>query len=141
MALRISTGLRNTLLDSGIQSVFNSGILDIYSGSQPAAANDVPSGTLLASITLPADAFAAAGSGAVAKSGTWSDSSANNTGTAGWFRLKTSADTGASSTTEARMDGSITATGGGGNMELDSTSITSGQAVTVSTFTITQPAS
>lgn len=141
MALTLNATARNTLLDSGFQSVFNSGTLAIYSGSKPATANLAPTGTLLASITLPADAFAAAASGAIAKSGTWEDASADATGTAGYFRLKASGDDNTLDGAFARIDGTITATSGGGDLELDNTSISSGQSVTINTFTITAPAS
>lgn len=141
MALRLSTGLRNACLDNGINGRFNSGVLEIRSGSQPAAANDAPSGTLLASISLPADCFAAASAGAIAKNGTWQDASADATGTAGWFRFRTTSDGGGSSTTDERLDGSCTGSGGGGDMEFDSTSIVAAGTVTINTYTITQPAS
>lgn len=145
MTLRISTGFRNTSLDSqfntGVGKNFDSGVLEYRTGAQPASADDAPTGTLLVSMTLPADAFAAAAAGAVAKAGTWQDASADATGTAGWFRLRETGDGGGSSTTDRRMDGSITATGGGGDLTLDNTSITATQQVTQNTFTVTQPAS
>lgn len=145
MAFGFSTALANSILDevgnsgSG-QSFFDSAILEIRSGSKPATADTAPSGTLLASMTLPADAMAAAASLAMAKSGTWSDSSADAAGTAGHFRIKRSGDLGTSNTTDKRMDGTITATGGGGDMTLDNTSIASAQPVTVNTFQLTLPA-
>jgi hypothetical protein len=129
MTTRLNDNLANDLLD-GIDSVFNSGTLEIRSGSQPASANDAATGTLLASIAVPADSFAAASGRSKAKAGTWEDTSADNTGTAGWFRLKNGADT-------RRLDGAVTATGGGGQMEVDSTSFTAGQQFTVTAFTLT----
>lgn len=139
MAERLSTALRNGQADA-IGDDFDSGFLDIYTGSQPASPDDAPTGTLLASIPLPADAYAAAAAGAVAKNGTWQDTSADATGIAGWYRFRTAADGGGSSTTLKRFDGSVTATGGGGDLTLDSTNITAGQTVTINTATITQPA-
>jgi hypothetical protein len=139
--VRISTGTRNALLDTGIDTAFDSGVLEIRSGAQPASANDAPAGTVLATITLPADAFGAVGSGAIAKAGTWEDTSADATETAAHFRLMTSTDGGGSSTTDIRIDGDVTITASGGAMELDNTSIASGQTVTINTFTITMPAS
>jgi hypothetical protein len=90
-------------------------------------------------MTLPADAMAAASSLAMAKSGTWSDSSADNTGTASWFRIKRSGDLGTTNSTDKRLDGNVTITGGGGDMELDNTSIAAAQPVTVTTFQFTLP--
>lgn len=52
MALRLSNGTRNFLLQHGsFRDALEGGELQIYSGSQPANANNAPSGTLLAVIT------------------------------------------------------------------------------------------
>lgn len=60
MAVRISTGLRNLILDSGLATAFDTdGRIDIYTGSQPAAANDDVSGTLLATLSLASDSVTA----------------------------------------------------------------------------------
>ena len=37
------------------------------------------------------------------------------------------------------MQGTITATGGGGDMTVDNTSVTAGQTVNITAFTITAP--
>jgi hypothetical protein len=141
MALTLSNPLRMAALDSGIATQFDTtGVLEIRSGTRPGAAGTAPAGTLLASITLPADAFAAAASpGTITKNGTWQDTSADATGTASWFRMKLSADAGTTNTTDKRMDGDITLTGGGGDMTIDNTSIAAAQSVTVNTFVLTQP--
>lgn len=140
MALRLSTAARNSQV-SNIRTLFGGGVLEGRTGSQPASADDAPTGTLLFAITLPSPAWNAAASGQITKTGTWQDSSADATGTAGWFRLRQAADAGTSNITDERLDGNITASGGGGNMELDNTSIVAGQQVTINTFTVTQPAS
>lgn len=132
MAERISTTARNRQADS-MGDDLNSGTLKIYTGAQPASGDDAPSGTLLVTINLPADAMAAAASGVAAKSGTWSGVAVAD-GDAGWFRLANSGAT-------RNYDGAITATGGGGDIELDDVSILTGQTVVISAFTITQPAS
>lgn len=142
--VQLSTAARNSILDgtAGLGTMFDSGILEIRNGTQPTEADDTATGTLLASITLPADSFAAAASGAIAKAGTWQDTSANADGTATWFRIKQSADAGTDNTTDERLDGDIsTVAAGTGDLQLDNTSILTGQQVTISTFTITQPAS
>lgn len=131
MAERLNDAARNRQADS-IGDDFNNATLKIYTGSQPAAGG-AATGTLLVTITLPADAMGAAAAGVASKSGTWSDT-AGNTGTAGWFRIESSAGT-------RWYDGAVTATGGGGELELTSTSITSAQVVTVTAFTVTQPSS
>lgn len=123
MAITTNTTFKNTILD-GFDTAFNSGTLEIRTGSAPGAGN-AATGTVLATITLPADAFAAASGGTKAKNGTWNDTSADATGTAAHFRMVGGSNI---------VEGTVTATGGGGNMELDSTSITSGQTVTITAF-------
>lgn len=131
MAERLNDAARNRQADS-IGDDFNNATLKIYTGTQPAAGAGA-TGTLLVTITLPADAMGAAASGVASKSGTWSGV-AGDTGTAGWFRIE-------SSSGSRFYDGAVTGTGGGGEIELTSTSITSGQTVTVTSFSVTQPAS
>ena len=78
--------------------------------------------------------------GVMTSSQTWSTTAAAATGTATWFRdVYDAADTGTASTAFLRKQGSVTTTGGGGDMELGSTLITSGTPVQVTgaTFTVT----
>ncbi len=131
MALQFSDTVRNGMLDNIESTISTAPTLEIRSGSAPATCATADSGTLLASMTLPSDWMAAAYSGSKAKSGTWEDTSANATGTAGHFRIKQSST--------CHMQGTVTATGGGGDLTLDNTSIASGQAVSITTFTLTAP--
>jgi len=131
MALQLSTTVRNARLDTIESTIGTAPLLRIYSGSMPADCATAASGTLLAEMTLPSDWLANAGSGQKAKSGTWQDSSANATGTAGYFRIYDSGGT------TCHLQGTVTATGGGGDLTLDNTSIATAQSVTVSTFTLT----
>lgn len=131
MALQFSANTRNAMLDAIESNAGASPILSIRTGAVPANCGTANSGTVLASMTLPSDFMAAASGGAKAKSGTWQDTSADATGTAAHFRIHNAAGT------ECILQGTVTATSGGGDMELDNTSIASGQSVTVSTFTIT----
>jgi len=131
----ISTALRNDLASAA--DIFNSGVLEIRSGAAPGP-NAADSGTLLASITLPADAFGAVSTGVLSLAGTWEDASADGTGTAAHFRMKQSGDTGgATGSTDQRIEGTVGTSGA--DLNLDSTSITTGQAVGIDTFTITMP--
>jgi hypothetical protein len=93
MTMQFSVAVRNARLDAIEDTVGVSPVLEIRSGAQPANCAATATGTLLASITLPSDWAAAAASGAKAKSGTWSDASADATGTAGHWRLKASGGT------------------------------------------------
>lgn len=138
MSVTLSTGLRNAILATGFDPQFDSGVLEIRSGVRPASANTAPAGTALASIPLPADAFAAPSGGSSAKAGTWTDA-ADAAGTATWFRLRKTTDLGTTNTTDVRLDGSCSMTGGGGDLVLDNTNIAAGQSVTVNSFTFTMP--
>lgn len=141
MALTISDSLKNKILDGFLNNTaggtFDSGFLRIYSGSPPGA-NLATSDTVLVEITLPADSFAAASSGTAAKSGTWETDGggADATGTAGYFRIVKSGDTNVGGGTEDRIEGTVTLTSGGGDLELDNTSITATQTVTIGSFTL-----
>lgn len=131
MAIQLSTAVRNARLDAIESTIGTSAVLKIRTGAAPADCGTADSGTVLATLSLPSDWMAAASSGAKAKSGTWADASADATGTAAHFRVY------ASDGTTCGLQGTVTATGGGGDMTLDSTSITSGQSVTISSFTLT----
>jgi hypothetical protein len=130
MALQYSVTVRNAQLDAFETAIGASAVLKIRSGTVPANCATADSGTVLATLNLPSDWMAAASGGSKAKSGTWEDTAADATGTAGHFRVY------ASDGTTVHMQGTITATGGGGDMTVDNTSIASGQTVTVTGFTI-----
>lgn len=131
MALEINTALRNRQADSW-GSDLDLGFIDIYTGAQPAP-NTAPTGTLLVSCALDADAYAAAVAGVAVKNGTISGI-AGNSGTAGYAVQRNAANT--------RWGyGSVTTVGGGGNVELDTLTINTLQTVTINTSIITQPES
>lgn len=131
MALQFSTGVRNAMLDAIESTIGTGAILKIRSGAAPANVGTADSGTVLATLTLPSDWMAAASSGSKAKSGTWEDTSADNTGTAAHYRIY------ASDGTTAHAQGTVTATGGGGDMTVDNTSFASGQSFTITSFSWT----
>lgn len=131
MALQFSVTVRNAQLDAFETAIGTSAILKIRTGSVPASCATADSGTVLATMNLPSDWMAAAASGSKSLSGTWSDASADAAGTAGHFRIY------ASDGTTCHAQGTITATSLGGDMTLDNTSIASGQAVSVTGFTLT----
>lgn len=131
MAVQFSVGVRNARLDAVETTIGATAVLKIRTGAAPANVAAADSGTVLATLTLPSDWMAAAASGSKAKSGTWEDASADATGTAAHFRLY------ASDGTTAHMQGTVTATGGGGDMTVDNTSFASGQSFTVTAFTLT----
>jgi hypothetical protein len=130
MTLRLNDSYRNRILNSGYKAIEGNSKLRIYSGSQPASANNAATGTLLVEISLPATAFSAAtpGNKKLVLSGTW-QATAGTGGTAGWFRLLHTGN-------DDRMDGSVTASGGGGDLQLDTVTITAGGTVTINTFDV-----
>lgn len=132
MTVQLSITVRNAKLDAIETTIGTSAVLKIRTGAAPANCAAADSGTVLATVNLPSDWMAAATSGSKAKSGTWQDASADNPGTAAHFRLY---DSGGST---CHMQGTVTATGGGGDMEVDSTSFSAGQSFTINTFTLTE---
>lgn len=131
MAIQLSVTVRNARLDSIETAVGVSAVLKIRTGAAPADVATADSGTVLATLNLPSDYFAAAASGSKAKSGTWQDTSADAAGTAAHFRLY------ASDGTTAHLQGTVTATGGGGDLTVDNVSIAAAQNVTITGFTLT----
>lgn len=131
MALQLSVAVRNGSLDS-IETVVGTGpVLRILSGSKPADCAAAETGTVLAEITLPSDWMLAAASGVKAKDGTWSDLSANATGTAGYFRIYDS------TISTCHLQGECTDTAGAGPMKLSTTAVVATEPVTVATFALT----
>nr|WP_298659388.1 hypothetical protein [uncultured Flavobacterium sp.] len=131
MTIQFSTAVRNARLDAIETTISTSAVLKIRTGAAPANVATADSGTVLATLTLPSDWMAAASSGSKAKSGTWEDTSADASGTAAHFRVY------ASDGTTAHIQGTVTATGGGGDMTVDNTSFASAQAFTITGFTLT----
>lgn len=131
MALKLSNVAKNGALD-GIESAIGvSAVLKLRTGTPPTNISDADTGTVVATLNLPSDWMAAASGGSKAKTGTWEDASADSTNTVGHFRIY------ASDGTTQHIQGTVTATGGGGDMELDNVSVNSGQKVTITTFTLT----
>lgn len=131
MSVQLSTGVRNARLDQIESTIGTAPILEIRTGAPPANCAAADSGSVLATLTLPSDWMAAAASGAKAKSGTWQDASADGTGTAAHFRIKDSGGT------TCHLQGTVTATGGGGDLTVDNTSFAAGQSFTINTFSLT----
>ena len=129
--MKLSSVVRNAMLDAIETAVGASPIMRIRTGAAPAGIGDADAGSVLATINLPSDWMAAAAAGVKAKSGTWEDTSADADGTAGHFRLY------ASDGTTVHAQGAITNTAGAGPMKLNNLSITTGQPVTVVSFSLT----
>ena len=126
MAVDLNNTLADTILDTYDTHFPAGSLLQVRTGA-PAGAENAAGGSLLGEITTPATPWSAASGGSKAKNGTWSVA-ASGAGTAGHYRLKNAADT-------LREEGVVTASGAGGDMTLDNTSIAIGQVVTINSFT------
>lgn len=124
MAYQYSTTVRNAKLDTVESTIGTSAVLKIFSGAEPANCAAADPAGLLATINLPSDWMANAAAGSKAKSGTWSVA-ASGTGTAASWRIYDSG------VVACHIQGNVA------DMVFDNTSITAGQTVTVTGFTIT----
>lgn len=120
--------LRDAMLDAITTQAGNAALLRIYDGSRPATGGTAT--TLLAELTCGTPFAAAAVNGVLTLSAITQDSSANATGTATWFRIVKS-----DGTTHV-MDGNVGTSGS--DLNLTTTSIVSGQPVSVTSFVITE---
>jgi len=131
MATQLSIAVRNARLDAIETAIGVSAILKMRSGAQPANCAAADSGTVLATLNLPADWMAAAASGSKAKLGTWEDLLADAAGTIGHFRIY------ASDGVTCHLQGAVTITGGGGDITVDNTSLAVNQAFMVTGYALT----
>lgn len=132
MTVQLSVLARNAKLDAIETLIGVSAKLKIRTGAAPADCGTADSGTVLASMDLPSDWMAAAATGVKAKTGTWEDTSADDTGTAAHYRIY------ATDGTTCHLQGTVTITSGGGDMELDNDDIAAGQLVTVTSYQWTE---
>lgn len=143
MSLKLSTGLRNGMLDANpFKTLLDASRLKIYSGSPPADA-DAAEGTLLVSIgSSNADThchfLASAVSGVLSKNTDVWSAAASSTGTATHFRLVVNTDDGTLSTTQIRMQGTIGTSAA--DLNMSTVAIVELATQTVDTFDLTMPA-
>lgn len=130
MASRLSIPVRNARVDA-VKTALDggpaAGYVEIRTGTQPATPGTAATGTLLATCTLSDPSFPAASAGSATASAITQDSSADATGTAGWFR-------GYDSTGVAVIDGAV-----GAEMTLNNTSIVAGGTVSITSWVLTEP--
>lgn len=127
MTLGYVAGLRNAQMDAITTFAGNSGKLRIYSGSRPATGGTAT--TVLAELTCNATFAPGASGGVLTLNAITADASADATGTATWFRLLKSDGT------TIVMDGDVGTSGS--DLNLNSTSITVGGTVSVTSYVIT----
>lgn len=131
MTIRFNSDLRNDVLSEYARR-FSNGQLRIYSSTLPLSVEDPVGGELLAVCELPDDPFTTPTNGVMSKNGIWvGEIIATNT--AGWFRIF-------SQDFNSWLDGTVTATGGGGDLEVDDVAFVSGNVLLVDSITISQVA-
>jgi hypothetical protein len=124
-----SVAARNAKLDA-IRASFNNGYLRIYDGAQPAGPDTaIGAQVLLAELRFGATAFPAASGGVLTANPLTSDSAANATGTAAWYRCFQSDGT------TPLHDGTVGTSNA--NAIVATTSIVQNAVVDCSAFTIT----
>jgi hypothetical protein len=136
MSQQFSTGVRNAMLDSITTTIGASAVIKVFTGSAPANCGTADSGTKLVEFDLASSYSDAAASGSknMVKSASLPVSAtAANTGTAGYYRWYES------TATTCHEQGTVTATGGGGDATIDNTSIVSGQTIQITGWTKTAP--
>jgi hypothetical protein len=132
MAMKLSVAMRNAILDAMEELIGTNAVLRIRSGAAPANVAAEDSGDVLATLDLPDDWLALASGGTKGKSGTWQDLYGDMDGTAGHFRIYADDPSGGI----PHLQGTITATGGGGDLTLNSTAITETKTITITSFSI-----
>lgn len=133
MAIQLSEDVRNARLDAVETAAGATAKVSIFAEAQPADCTEADPATLLCAMTLDADYFNAAATGAMTKKGTWSGT-AEALGAptvAQSFRLY------ANDGTTCHLQGSVSGPGGGGDLVLDNATIAALETVTISTFTLT----
>lgn len=145
MTVKISTGLRNKMLDTGsFKSIFAASFIKIYAGTVPADADAAIGGaTLLCTISIAGagtgvnmDTASVAGVLSKAPAEVWSGINGAS-GTATFYRHVAAGDTGASSTTEARTQGTVGTVGADFNMA--STALVNGVSQPIDNYVVTLP--
>lgn len=133
MTFQVADFIANAMLDAYETAIGASPVLRLRTGAPPANLAAASIGTVVATMTLPADFMASAAARAKALSGTWEDLSADNAGTVGHYEI-VKADT----TTRCEQ-GTVTATGGGGDMTIDNIVVAATQKITVTAFSKSMP--
>lgn len=130
--MQLGVALRNARLAALETTIGPAPLLRIYSGAPPANCDAAATGTLLLQETLPTDWLAPPSNGSLGLLGTWSGTATAGAPTdAGNFRIYDAAGS------VCHLQGTVSATGGGGDMIVANVSIIAGQPVTVVAFNIT----
>ena len=145
MSIQFSSGLRDHLLISGsFKSALDGGVIRIYAGTMPATANaDSSSLTVLCTISLDATGTGLTW-GSTVTAGILSKNTTEvwrglivNTGTATFFRFMASSDTGAASTTDKRVQGTIGLVGA--DLNFSNVNLVAGDYRVIGSLNVTLP--
>lgn len=129
MTLSYTTTIRSNRMTQVLNAVGDAGFIKIYSGSVPAnVAASLGAAVLLAQLTT-ATPFGTVTSGVLTLGTVTSDSSADNTGTASFYRQTDSGGT-------AQIQGSVGTSGA--DMNLNTTAIVAGATVSITSGTYTE---
>ena len=131
--MKFTTALRSTIAQAIVDAMANgttsTPMIEIYDGTMPGSMGGSITDNLLAELAMTNAAATQAG-GVVTLDKITNDSSANASGTAGWARIL---DRDGAEVIYLTVSGS----GGGGDLELNTVSITSGSPVAITSGTIT----
>lgn len=137
MAISISTAARNAAVSAVaalVDADVGAGTVAIRTGAKPAAVSDPATGTLLATLTLADPAFTGPVNGVMTLDATpVLTTTGVAAGNAGWFRMFDNSG-------DAILDGTVTVTAGGGDMELNTVAISIGLTVEITAGSLTMPA-
>jgi hypothetical protein len=133
MTYRLSTAARNAGCDAIVDLIDPSGpgTITIRTSTQPTNVGDSENGSLLGTLTFAATAFGASSTGTATAASITSDTSADDSGTAGHFRIFRNAG----------IHSDRTCGQGSGDMDFDNAVIVAGGTIAVSAMTITVPIS
>jgi hypothetical protein len=135
---KLGSVARNAACDAIVDAIDGGtppGRIEHRTGSQPTNVSDASSGTLLGTNLFSNPAFGAASSGVATANSITGDSSADNSGTAGYFR----GYTGAGGDTAALFQGNSGTSGC--DLNFDNNVIVAGGVIAISSFTVTVPVS
>lgn len=137
MAINLSTATQNAIANAVVALMdadVGAASIQLRTGASPGA-NNAATGTLLATLAFNDPSFAAAVLGVATMDNTPVLSTTGvAAGTAGYFRITDNSG-------DVIFDGTITVTGGGGDLEMNTTTISVGLTVEITAGTITEPAS
>lgn len=131
--LQLSVEARNARMNALKATFGASALLKIYAGALPIQSSLPDTQTLLASFSLPSVFLTDASNGSISMTGSWPTPTPLADGIASHFRLYDSTGT------VCHLQGSITATGKGGDMTIQNTTVLQSRALTVTAFTLTDP--